>query len=146
MSAWMAILGAGFLVSAAIFGHALITAPRVAEPTAPDPAPDFDAHASTALAVLAPDDPALPDDDVTVINAAIAATIDNFASYLTALRLGLDPQTCELLREQLHTQLLADLTPAQMAVALVIGLQPHAAERAAHLTDLDRLSTADLES
>lgn len=38
------------------------------------------------------------------------------------------------------------LAPPQMAWALLIGVLPHARERAAHLTDTDRLSIADLES
>lgn len=147
----LAIFGGSVLIAASIAGsviaHALLRN-RTPDP-APEPTPEpetFDAHASTALALLTPDDPELPDADVAHIAAVIADAVDHYASYLIAVRDGLDPQTCELLREQMYDHLREELTPPQMARALLIGVLPHARDRAAHLTDTSRLSIADLES
>ena len=143
----LAIFGGSVLIAASIAGS--VIAHALLRNRTPEPAPErqtFDEHSAAAMALLAPDDPGLPDEDVAHIAAVIADAIDHYASYLIAVRSGLDPQTCELLREQMYEHLRESLTPPQMARALLIGVLPHARERAAHLTDTSRLSIADLES
>ena len=143
----LAIFGGSVLIAASIAGS--VIAHALLRNRTPEPAPErqtFDEHSAAAMALLAPDDPGLPDGEVAHIAAVIADAVDHYASYLIAVRDGLDPQTCELLREQMYDHLREELTPPQMARALLIGVLPHARDRAAHLTDTSRLSIADLES
>jgi hypothetical protein len=135
----LAILGAGLLIAGSIIAHALLRG-RTQPPAAdPEPAGDPDATQElpfnlVPLAVLAPDDPRLPDDDAAAIAAAIADAVDDYASYLVAVDAGLDPQTVEMHREHMYDRLRESLTPPQMARALLTGIRPHARERADALT------------
>ncbi|MBM0275139.1 hypothetical protein [Micromonospora tarensis] len=135
----------GWLATLAAIVAALALRPRPANPAPPAPA-DNDRHAATVTALLRPDDPSLPDVDAELIALAVARTVDQYASYLIAVRDGMPAEVVAALREQMYADLRDSLTPPQLARALVIGLHPHADERARALLDTDHLSTEHLES
>ncbi|MGW3608982.1 hypothetical protein ACWD6N_03685 [Micromonospora sp. NPDC005163] len=114
---------------ALIWGHRRKAAPALA------PVDAFDEHAATATALLQPDDPALPDVDSQLIALVVARAVDNYASYLIALRDQMPAAVLASLREQMYADLRESLTPPQLARALVIGLHPHADDRARALVD-----------
>ncbi|MEV4271973.1 hypothetical protein [Micromonospora aurantiaca (nom. illeg.)] len=101
----------------------------------PTPAPSFDEHAATATALLRPDNPRLPDADAAHIAAAVERAVDAYASYLIAKRDGATADVLHHLTEAMYADLRASLTPPQLARALVIGLHPHADDRARALVD-----------
>ncbi|MET7949259.1 hypothetical protein [Micromonospora sp. NPDC005324] len=128
------VLLCGWLATLVAIVVALAARPRrVADPA--QPAADDSLHAATVTALLQPDDPSLPDVDAELIALVVARTVDQYASYLIALRDGMPAEIVASLREQMYADLRDSLSPPQLARALVIGLHSHADERAQALVN-----------